>query len=379
MKKIVYISGTRADFGIMSGLLKKLDKAKGFKITVIATGMHMMEKFGHSIDEVKKSGLGTVEINSVFEKDNKASMLFFLGNFIEKLTKKLSEIKPDFIFVIGDRIEALGGAIAGSYLSIPVAHFHGGEVTSTVDEAARHAITKLSHLHFCATEKSAERIKKMGEDSFRIRVVGSPSVSNIREMKKISKRELYKKFELSNEKPLVLVLQHPVTLEENSSYSQILNTLKAVAEIDAQCLVVYPNADPGNSGIIKAIGEFASNPGFRIRKNLDYVEFIGIMGFADVIVGNSSSAIIEAPYFRLPAVNIGSRQKGRERAGNVIDCGYQKEDIKKSIKLALSKGFQKRIKSLKNPFGSGDTFQKVLECLKSIKIDEKLLQKRISY
>lgn len=379
MKKIAYISGTRADFGIMSGLLKKLDRTKEFKVTVIATGMHLMKKFGCSLDEVRKSGLDVAAVDSVFKDDSKASMLLFLGRFIEKLSKELGRLKPDFIFVIGDRVEALGGAIAGSYLSIPVVHFHGGEVTSTIDEVARHAITKLSHLHFCATEKSAERIKKMGEDSFRVRVVGSPSISNIREIKKIPKEKLCKKFGLSCEKPLVLLLQHPVTLEEKNSHRQMLSTLEAIAEMNVQCLVVYPNADPGNNGIIKAISEFSSSPNFRIRKNIDYAEFISMMGFADAIVGNSSSALIEAPYFRLPAVNIGSRQKGRERAGNVIDCGYQKEDIKKSIKRALSQDFKNKVKSLKNPFGRGGTFQNVLSFLKNIKIDEKLLQKRISY
>ena len=379
MKHIVYISGTRADFGIMSGLLRKLDKTKEFKVTVIATGMHMMRKFGYSIKDVKRSGLDIEVIDSVFKRDDKSSILMFLSDFIRKLTKKLAKLKPDFIFVIGDRVEALGGAIAGSYLSIPVAHFHGGEVTSTVDEIARHAITKLSHMHFCATKKSAGRVKKMGENNLRIKVVGAPSIDNIREMGKISRKELYKKFGLKSGKPLVLALQHPVTLDEKNSYNQMLNTLEAISELNCQCIVVYPNADPGNNGIIKAINKSSLNSKLRIRKNLSYSEFTSLMKYASVMVGNSSSAIIEAPYFKLPVVNIGSRQNGRERACNVIDCNYNKNDIKKSIKLALSSKFKKKIRNLKNPYSSGDTFKKVLIYLKDVKIDKKLLQKSITY
>ncbi len=379
MKHIVYISGTRADFGVMAGLLKKLDRAKGFKVAVIATGMHMMEKFGYSIKEVKKSGLHIISINSVFRKDDKPSVLVFLSDFIEELTKKINKLKPDFILIVGDRIESLAGAIVGAYLSIPVVHFHGGEISSTIDEIARHAITKLSHIHLCATEKSAERIIRLGEEPFRVRVVGSPSLYHISKIKKIPKKHLFETFGFDISKPLVLVVQHPVTLEESKSYSQMHNTLKALEELGCQSLIIYPNSDPGSSKIIDAINKFRDSSNFVIRKNISYNVFISLMSHAGIMVGNSSSGIIEAPYFKLPVVNIGTRQNGREKAKNVIDCNYDKGQIKKSIEHALSKEFKNKISKIKNPYDAGNTLKNVLNVLNSVQVNDKLLQKTLTY
>jgi len=378
MKKIVYVTGTRAEYGIVSNLLKKLDKSRYFNVEIAVTGMHLMKKFGYSANEIKKDRLNMIKIYSVFKNNKKSSMLLFFGGFIEKLTKKIEKLKPDFIFVVGDRVEALGGAIVGSYLSIPVVHFHGGEVTSTIDEVARHAITKLSHIHFCATKNSEKRIVKMGEDRFRVKVVGAPSLDNIKNTKIIPKKRLFRKYGFNYNSKLVLVLQHPVTLEKNSN-KNMLNILESVKELGHQALVVYPNADPGSHGIIKAIEKFRSNQKFIIKKNLPYEEFVSFMNCADVMVGNSSSGIIEAPYFKLPVVNVGPRQNGRERSNNVIDCSYNKNEIKKCVKYAFSSNFKKKIRNLKNPYGSGNTYNKVLAYLKNIKTDKRLLQKAITY
>lgn len=379
MKKIVYITGTRADYGIMSDLLKKLNQTRNFNVKIIATGMHLMKKFGSSINEIKKDDLEVIKINSIFRGDKASSMLYFLSDFIEKLTKELERLKPDFIFVLGDRIEMLGAAIVGSYLATPVVHFHGGEVSSTIDETARHAITKLSHLHFCATEKSAERIIRMGEEKFRVKVVGAPSLNNISRIKKISKKEMFRKFGLDVDKPLVLVLQHPVTLQESKSYSQMHNILIAVEELGHQALVIYPNSDPGSSKIIECINKFRFRKNLVIRKNISRDLFISLMSHANVLVGNSSSGIIEAPQFKLPVVNIGARQNGRERAKNAIDCIDNKNLIKKSIEYALSSAFKNKIKNIKNPYNKGNTFESVFKTLKKIKINEKLLQKNLAY
>ena len=379
MKKIVYISGTRADYGIMSNLLKKADKSPDFEVRVIATGMHLMKKFGSSIDEIKKDRLDTIIVNCTFEKDDAVSMLRFLGKFIDRITIQLTGLQPDFLFVLGDRIEALGGAIVGSYLSIPVVHFHGGEISSNFDDMTRHAISKLSHLHLCATEKSAERIIRMGENPLRVKVVGSLSLENIKSMKMVSKYDLCKMLELKADEPIILILQHPVTLEENSSYLQMVNTLEAARQLGCQAVVLYPNSDPGNSGIIKAINKYKSNKRFKIEKNLNYMLFVSLMNCADAMAGNSSSGIIEAPYFRLPVVNIGSRQSGRERSGNVIDSTYDLGEIKKNISYALSKRFKNKVRNIRNPYDKGNSSGIVLDILKNIKVDKKFLQKTLAY
>lgn len=379
MRNILYITGTRADYGIIGNLLKKADKNPEFQVKIIVTGMHVMKKFGMSMNEIKKDNLDLIKIDCRFDKDDASSMLFFLAKFTEKLTREIIRLKPDFLLVLGDRVEALCGAIVGSYLSVPVVHFHGGELSSNIDDSVRHAITKLSHLHLCATEKSAERIIKMGEYPYRVRVIGSLSLENIRSMKLIPKSQLCKMLELKSNEPIVLVLQHPVTLEEKESYIQMFNTLEAIKQLDYQAVIVHPNSDPGHNGIIKAINIYKSHKRFKIRVNLDYQSFVSLMSIVDIMVGNSSSGIIEAPYFKLPVVNIGSRQNGRERAGNVIDSTYNIRDIKKSILHCLSKRFKNKIKYIRNPYDKGDSSEIVLNMLNTIRIDKKLLQKTLSY
>ena len=379
-RKILYITGTRADYGLMKSVLKAIEEHPKLELEIVATGMHLMPEFGMTIKEIKKDGFKNHEIDATYEKDNKESMTNFVGKFIQLLTKKVKEIKPDIILLLGDRGEMLAGAIVGAYLTIPVAHIHGGDITSTVDEPIRHAITKLAHIHFPATEKSAERIIKMGEDQSKVFVVGAPGLDTILSEKLIAPEELSKRYYLDLSKPILLVVQHPVTTEIEGAHEQIRETLEAVLELKHQTVLVYPNADAGGRKMIEVIKEYEEYPFINSFKSIPHREYLSLMGIAGVMIGNSSSGIIEAPSFGLPVVNIGSRQEGRERAEKVIDVGYNKEEIKAGIKKTLyDTDFREKVKNCKTPYGNGKAGVNIADVLSKIKTDKYLLQKRLSY
>ncbi|MGP8337880.1 MAG: UDP-N-acetylglucosamine 2-epimerase [Methanosarcinaceae archaeon] len=379
-RKILYITGTRADYGLMQSVLRAIEEHPKLELELIVTGMHIMPEFGMTINEIKKDGFKIHEIDATYEKDNKESMANFMGEFIQLLTKKVDEIKPDLILVLGDRGEMLAGAIVGAYLTIPVAHLHGGEITSTVDEFSRHAITKLAHIHLPATEKSAERIIKMGEDPSNVFVVGAPGLDSILNENLIEPAELSKKYNLDSSKPIFMVVQHPVTTEVRDAHEHIRKTLEVIVGLRHQTILIYPNADAGSRGIIEVIKEYEKYSFIKTFKSIPHKEYLSLMKMVTVMVGNSSSGIIEAPSFGLPVINIGSRQEGRERAENVIDVDYDKEQIKTAIKKAFDdENFKEKIKNCKSPYGDGKAGVRIADILSEIKIDKKILQKRLTY
>ena len=374
MRKVLYISGTRADYGLMREALLAINKRS--KLEIAATGMHLMPEFGETIKEIKKDGFKIHRIDAVYKDDSRESSACFIGRFIQLLTEKVKKIKPDMILVLGDRAEMLGGAIVGAYSGIPVVHIHGGDLSFTVDEFIRHAITKLSHFHFPATKKSAARIIKMGEDPWRVSVVGAPGLDGILNTRLFSKRETAKKYKLDLASPVLLLVQHPAEGDKE----QIKETMEAIKEKGFQTVVIYPNADAGGREMIKTIEQYRKYPFIQIHKSLSRKNYLSLMNAASVMIGNSSSGIIESSAFHLPVINIGSRQKGRERAENVIDAGYDREQIKKAIQKALyDKKFGEKVKKCRNPYGNGKAGIKIGALLSKIKIDNKLLQKQIIY
>ncbi len=380
MRKILYISGARADYGLMRETLFAIKKHSKLEIEILAAGMHLMPEFGNTAREIKKDGFKVGEIRAVFDKDSKESMAEFVGKTIQLLTKEVKKIKPDIILLLGDRGEMLAGAVVGAYLTIPVAHIHGGDVSSTIDGIVRHALTKLSHIHFPATEKSAERIKKMGEESWRIFKVGAPGLDGILKEKLVSPAKIAGKYKLDLSKPVLLVLQHSVTAEIDNAEQQMGETMKAIKELGFQSIVIYPNADAGGRKIIRVIENYKKYPFIKIYKNIIHKDYLSLMNMADVLIGNSSSGIVEAASFGLPTVNIGTRQEDRERTCNVIDADYNKERIKWAVKKAIyDKKFRENAKNCKNPYGDGRTGKRIAEILSKIKIDGKLLNKQITY
>jgi GDP/UDP-N,N'-diacetylbacillosamine 2-epimerase (hydrolysing) len=380
-RKIAVITGTRADYGIFYHVLKEIEKHDALELKLIACGMHLCPEFGMTIDEIEKDGFEIADkFETILASDTGSSMAKSIGLSIISMAQSFDRIKPDLVLILGDRGEMLGAATAAIHMNIPVAHIHGGEVTGTVDESIRHAITKLSHIHFPANEDSKERILKLGEKEENIFVVGAPGLDYIRKTQYLSREEMLKRFDLEDGK-IFLLTQHPVTTERDLVEWQIRETLDAVVELGHQTIVSYPNSDNGGREIIRVIEEYrAKYPFLKVFRNLSQVEYLSFLEIAEVMIGNSSSGIIEAPSFKLPVVNVGSRQDGRLRACNIIDVSYGKEAVKAGVSKAIeNKEFKTQLENCTNPYGDGNASGKIAQILSEINIDRELIQKRITY
>ena len=381
-KKICYITGTRADYGLMKNVLRKISKE--FDLSLIVVGMHLLKKFGYTVKEIEKDGFKIIKkIKTISARDTAAGMVKSFGLSVIKIADALKNAKPDIILLLGDRGEALAGALVGAHLNIPVIHIHGGDQGDNaghIDDSTRHAITKFSHLHFVATKQSAERIVKMGEEKWRVHFVGSPALDDIFSVKLHSKKYLEKKYKINLKKPLIIALQHSVPMQAKIAAKQMKETLEALKEIGVNTVLIYPNSDVGGRSMIKVIKEYENCDFLKIYKSLPRIDYLSLMKYAGAIVGNSSSGTIDAPAFKLPAVNIGTRESVRENAGNKIFVDYDKNKIKKAIQKALfDADFRKRVKRCKSPYGDGRAGLKIVRILKNLKIDDKLLAKRLAY
>jgi len=298
------------------------------------------------------------------------------------MAKVWQQLRPDVILVLGDRTEPLAATISGAYMNIPVAHIHGGDacVGGNIDDANRYAITKFAHLHFPATGKSAQRIINMGEEPWRVHMVGSPALDVILNEPLTPGEVLAGKFGLDLSQRLILLVQHPLTTQVDEVLNQIRETLEAVVGMGYPVILIYPNSDAGGRKMIEVVKEYEKSSSIKTFKSLPRREYLGLMKVASVIVGNSSSGIIDAPSFGLPAVNIGIRQEGRERGKNVIDVGHKKQEIVKGIEKALmDKEFLAEVKKCQNPYGDGKASQRITEILDKLEITPELLQKKITY
>ncbi|MFH1896685.1 MAG: UDP-N-acetylglucosamine 2-epimerase [Candidatus Desantisbacteria bacterium] len=379
MKKIAAITGTRAEYGILRPVFKAIESHPLLSLSLIVTGSHLSPAFGNTIDEIERDGFQITEkIDIISESDSGKDTAISIGKCIMGMTDAIQRIQPDIIMVLGDRGEMLAGGIAGVYMNIPIAHLHGGEVSGSIDEGIRHAITKLSHIHFPATKESARRIIRMGEEKERVFLVGAPGLDSILNEQLISRESIEKQFDIEDD--FLLLVQHPVVTEIDAVERQIRTTMEAVISMGMQTIVLYPNADPGSQTIIKVINEFHNPPMIQVIKSLPHKEYLNLMKYARVLIGNSSSGIIEAPSFHRPVVNIGTRQHGRERAANVIDVDYDKEKIVEAIMIALyNKELHTRMRRCKNPYGDGMASKRIVDVLSNIRIDNNLLQKRTTY
>ena len=383
MKKILIITGTRADYGRFKTIINSINESKELELKLLATGMHLVPNNGYTINEIINDGY-TIDatVDMIINGDSGATMAKSLGMGIIGITQAIESIKPDLIMILGDRGEALAGAIVGAHMNIPVAHIHGGERTGTVDESLRHATTKLSHIHFPATEESKERLIKMGEKPEYIFNVGSPGLDAILNIDYLDKNLVKDKLGFDTNKPVIVMAQHPVTSEIDEIEEQIKETISAIEEMKLQTVIIYPNSDSGGDKIIKEINKLErKNYDFiKTFKNLKYEEYLNLLNSCDVMIGNSSSGIMEAPSFKIPAVNIGTRQNGRERANNIIDCDYVKKDIINGIDKALNdKEFIRQVSMCKNPYGDGNTGVRICEVLEKLELDKKIVQKEITY
>ena len=381
MKKIAVVTGTRAEYGYLKPLMKTIEEDRDLELIPIITGMHLLPKYGNTYKIVKQDFPKSIKIPMILEGDNLKDMVNYLSSGVKNFAEYLNKNPPDIIVVLGDRSEPLAAALASMYLNIPIAHINGGDVSGgTIDESIRHAITKMASIHLVHTKENAVRIEKMGEDKKRIFVVGALSLDTIKNKILISKDEIFKKYNLNPNKTTFLVVQHPITTLKDKGHSQMNELLMVLDELKPQTVMLYPNADAGSMDLINLIQKYENENYIHIFKSLPHEDYLSILKSVNLMIGNSSSGIIEAPSFKIPVINIGNRQSGRTRTENIIDVEPVKNKILDGIDFALNnKDFLKKVINCKNKFGDGTASQKIVRILKNLEINDKLIQKQITY
>jgi UDP-N-acetylglucosamine 2-epimerase (hydrolysing) len=347
MKNILFITGTRADFGKLKSLINITSKSKQFSVNIFATGMHLQSKYGYTIDEIYKCGYKNIfpYINQTAEN----SMDCTLAKTIEGLSNYVKEFKPDLIIIHGDRVEALAGAIVGTLNNILVAHIEGGEVSGTIDELLRHSISKLCHIHFVSNAAAKKRLIQMGEMSENIFIIGSPDVDVMLSKKLPDAEQMRKRYGIKFKKYSVLLF-HPVTTEISKIELYSENLARAITDSNLNYVVIYPNNDLGSSAILNHFKAFQDNDKIKIFPSIRFEYFLSLLKNASMIVGNSSAGIREAPYYGVPVVNIGTRQQNRALHKDIINTDYSYENILKSIRKASEAKFKKE-----KLFGKGNS------------------------
>ncbi len=382
-KKIIAITGIRSDYDLMSSVFREINKRKEFDFKLIITGTHLSPNYGMSINEIKKDGFIIADIiESLIDSDSLSSRVKGMSIQMQCIVQTFVREKPDLLLVLGDREEAISTAILGTYMNIPVAHVSGGDKSGTVDDPIRHAVTKLSHIHFVTNNESFKRIIKLGEERWRVFNVGNPGLDRFMEVPEISSQILFQDLKLSitQDEKIILVIQHPVSSEIKESYKQMKITLEAVKELNLKTIIIYPNSDAGSFEVIKAINEFDKFNNFFSLKNLPREQFVNIFRRISCLVGNSSAGILEASLLKKPVINIGTRQKDRLSTENIQHVDYSKKDILNALKKAIyDKEYLEFVEKSKSPYGSGDSSYKIAEILSKLIDNKRLLNKQITY
>lgn len=380
-RKILFVTERRADYSRLKPIMRGVLESRKLGLLLLVTGMHLLKNFGETKKIIEKDGFkinATLPIFLEDDPDDGTSMVKGMGRALVGMADIFAKLKPDIIFSGFDIGANFAAAIAGMHMNIHVCHIQGGEVSGTVDEVIRHGLTKFSHIHFPATEQSVRRIIKLGENPDYIFNVGSPSLDIINQIKYLPREAILKKYGLDPSRKLIILLQHPVTTEEKLVEKQISESVEAIHFINkkhhTQSISIYSNNDAGGRRIVQRL----INSGIKVLPHIIYEDFLNLMKYASVLVGNSSSGIHEAPSFGLPAVNVGTRQQYRERGKNVVDVGHEKKSIILAIERSLfDQKFIKTVKLSKNPYFNGSTTQKVIKILETIKLPP--IQKVITY
>lgn len=378
-RKILIVTERRADYSKLRPILKEIKKSNKLEYNLIVTGTHTLPEYGYTINEIKKDNFKITSVFSMFEKnkpDTGAEMARAFGRAVIKLSHLIQKLKPDIILSGFDISANFASAIIGSHMNIIVTHVEAGEVTGTVDEPIRHAMTKFAHIHFTSNLEATNRLIKMGENPKYVFTVGNTSLDGIVEVNNIPEEKLSKKYGLDFSKPFIIVLQHTVTSEVDTIYKYIMKTIEAVEELNIQALIIYGNADAGSKKISKAI----KNSRIKKYPTIPFNEYINLLKRSSVLVGNSSSGIIEAPFLHIPSIQIGTRQNGRTRAKSVIDVNYDKNEIKMAIKKAIEdKRFFIRVKKCKSLYGDGRASKRIVRILENIDLRKIPIQKKMTY
>ena len=378
-KKILVTTGTRAEYGFLRPLLKKIEKSDKLELILIVTGTHLSKLHGYTIKEIIKDGFKiSQKIHMIPKTDDNYGMAIEIGKGIIKFSKCFKKFKPDINLILGDRDEIFASAIAAYHMNIMNAHIHGGDVSGGLDEYTRHAITKISNIHFAASKKSKKHIIQMGEQPKNVFFTGSPSIDEIKSNNITTKKELEKKYDIKLTGDEILLIYHSVTTESHLAKKQISNILNALIKTKKDIIAIYPNSDAGYKKIYKQLQLFSKKyPKLKVYSSFPRQDYLGLLKNTNFLIGNSSSGLIEASYFDTPVINIGNRQTNRERGLNVLDVNG---DSINSIYKSIQKINSKKVKKYKNNiFGNGNASSKIIKILENVNIDKKLLQKHLTF
>lgn len=373
------VSVSRSDYGHLVPVLEAIRAAPDLDLRLLVAGMHLSDDFGRTVDAIEADGWPVAERIAMLEPgDTPEAVAASIGRGVAGFARAYARQRLDLLVVLGDRFEMLAAAVAALPFALPVAHIHGGEVSEgAMDNQIRHAITKLAHLHFASAPEHARRIGAMGEEAWRIHTVGAPGLDRLRTVALLSRDELAQALALPAGGPWLLVTFHPVTLEYGGTAAHVDELLAALDKVEGTLIVTYPNADTASRTIIQRIQDFAArSPRVRIAQSLGDPLYLSLLKHVDVMIGNSSSGLIEAPSFGLPVVNVGDRQRGRLRGTNVIDVGSSREEIVKGIEAALAPTFRRALAGVPNPYGDGCAARRIVEVLREVPLDARLIQKR---
>lgn len=368
MKKVCIVTGTRAEYGLLKPVIDKVHNSSELELQLVVTGMHLSPEFGLTYRSIEEDGYPISDkIEMLLSSDTPVGITKSMGVALIGFADCFDRNKPDIVVILGDRYEMLAVATAAMVARIPIAHIHGGELTEGVmDEAIRHSITKMSHLHFTSTEEYRNRVIQLGEQPQTVYHVGALGVENIKNLTLLEKEELEKLLGFSFSATTAMVTYHPVTLEDTTAKRQFKNVLDVIdAYKEMTVIFTKANADTDGRIINQMIDDFVNSNHERcaVYTSLGQLKYLSALQFCDVVIGNSSSGIIEVPSFGIPTVNIGDRQKSRVRAASVIDCGNDKEQIEGALMQALSLDFKKRIAKIKNPYEGEQTSEKIVEII----------------
>lgn len=372
MRKICFVTGTRAEYGLLSRLMRLVKEDKDLRLQVIATNMHLMPEYGETYKEIEKDGF-TIDKKVYMHKpsDDAHGIISSMAEEMQGMNDALSELKPDILVLLGDRYEILVAAQVALIHRVPIAHIHGGEVTEgAFDDAIRHSVTKMSSLHFTSCEEYRHRVIQMGEQPSRVFDVGSLGVENIKAVPLMTKDELEASLDFKIDTQTILVTYHPVTLGGDPA-KDIREFLDALDQFkDLKVIFTMPNSDTGRDAIALAVENYVKNHSNRAKAytSLGLKRYLSTLQFVEAAVGNSSSGIIEVPSFGIPTLNIGDRQKGRLASKSVVNCGTSKDEVIAGLKLCLSEEMQKAAKTYENPYAKPDTANLIYQELKNIEL-----------
>jgi GDP/UDP-N,N'-diacetylbacillosamine 2-epimerase (hydrolysing) len=372
-RKICVVTGTRAEYGLLKWLMREIENSPSLELQVIATGQHLSPKFGFTYEEIEADGFFiNKKVDMMLNSDSSVGVTKSMGLGFLGFSEAYESLSPDLVLVLGDRYEILSAVTSAMIFQIPIAHIHGGETTEgAIDEAIRHSITKMSHLHFVGADEYRKRVIQLGEQPRHVFLVGGLAVDAITQIKLLDRHELEKKIGFKFLKHNLLVTFHPVTLEKNTASYQICELLKTLETLsDTGIIFTAPNSDPGNAVIFRLIEVFCKEtPHAQFYTSLGQLNYLSCVNQVDALIGNSSSGLAEAPTFKIATINVGDRQSGRLKATSVIDCEANQNSISQALVKAYSPAFRDQLKDAINPYGSGGASKKIVDILASINLD----------